>query len=385
MKSNKVIDTNVILHDPFCLGKIEGTIILTSTVLAELDSFKKSQNELAKNVREFTRQLKNYPDVVFWDSEEDSFGAIDNDMKIIKATEAVDGILVSNDLLMRYRATAQNVEVEEYVGDGKVEGEIYTGVIEGNSAALEGELNPNEYVNNRGGKIERWTGKEFIGLGKDRPIWGIMHKNLEQKCALDALMDSRIQLVTISGKAGTGKTLLALAAALECTIVENKYNRISVARPIVPMGNDIGFLPGDIQEKLGPWMQPIVDNIEYLFSKETGMTSKKAYTELEQEGLIQVEALMYIRGRSMPNQFIIIDEAQNLTKHEVKTIISRAGVGTKIILTGDPDQIDNPKLDSVNNGLSYVIEKFKNQSIAAHITLTKGERSKLAEIAVEIL
>lgn len=384
---NKVLDTNVILHDPFCLNKIQGRIILTSTVLGELDSFKKSNNELSKNVREFTRQLKNAKNVEFYEYQMFDVDdiSVDNDYRIIRAAKDMDAVLVTNDLLMSFRAKAEGVETEEHNDSKKAEIQQYTGIAEGNPLSFaKNDIYPNQYVNGRNGKIERYTGTEFVGLGKDRTVWGLKHKNLEQRCLIDALMDDSIQLVTISGKAGTGKTLLALAAALEKTVSENKYSTILVARPVVPMGNDIGYLPGDIKEKLGPWMQPIVDNIEFLFQKN-GKGDFKAYEELEMNGVIKVEPLTYIRGRSIPKQFIIIDEAQNLTKHEVKTIISRAGEGTKIILTGDPDQIDVAKLDSVNNGLSYVIEKFKDQSIAAHVTLTKSERSKLAEIATEIL
>jgi PhoH-like ATPase len=382
----KVIDTNVIVHDPYCLAKISGKIVLTSTVLGELDNFKKSNDERARNVREFTRQLEKAQNVQFEEYSSDLFDdvALDNDYKIIQVAKRLDAILVTNDLLMGFRAIAEGLEVEKHT-DSKVEIDQYTGIVEGNALQLQDSLNPNEYVNNGQGKIDRWTGKQFVGLGKDPSVWGLTHKNLEQRCAIDALLDDKIKLVTISGKAGTGKTLLALAAALEKTITDNKYARILVARPVVPMGNDIGYLPGDMKEKLGPWMQPIMDNLEYLFQKDQGTKSAEAYADLEANGIIKIEPLMYIRGRTIPMQFMIIDEAQNLTKHEVKTIISRAGEGTKIVLTGDPDQIDTPKLDSVNNGLSYVIDKFKNQKIAAHVTLTKGERSELADIASEIL
>lgn len=380
----KVIDTNVILHDPFCLNKITGQIILTSTVLAELDSFKKSQNELAKNVREFTRQLERFPDVIFHD-DYSLLGTADNDFKIIQAAKALNATLVTNDLLMGYRAKSQGLTVETHDSDSRGESDQYMGVSDQDSSSVDLEdLYPNEYINSGKGKIERFNGKELILLSKDRTVFGIKHKNLEQKCLIDALMNDDIQLVTISGKAGTGKTLLALACALEKTLTEQKYSSILVARPIIPMGNELGFLPGTMEEKMAPWMRPISDNIEFLFNKNAP-TKDKSFEELTQSGIIQVEPLTFIRGRSIPNQFIIIDEAQNLTKHEVKTIISRAGEGTKIILTGDPDQIDAAKLDNVNNGLSYVIEKFKDQDIAAHITLTKGERSKLADIATKIL
>ena len=384
----KVIDTNVILHDPFCLNKLTGTLYLTSTVLSELDSFKKSQNELARNVREFTRQLALRDDIEFYDDSNyhsNSAIAPDNDLKIINAAQFLGASLVTNDLLMAFRAKAVGLEVETHDSDSRGEFEQYMGISEGDPDSIEIEdLYPNEYLNSGRGKIERFDGNLLIPLGKDRTVFGVKHKNLEQKCLIDALMNDSIQLVTISGKAGTGKTLLALACALEKTITENKYNSILVARPIIPMGNELGFLPGTMEEKMEPWMKPIEDNINFLFNRNTP-NKDNTFEELTQKGLIQVEPITFIRGRTIPNQFIIIDEAQNLTKHEVKTIISRAGEGTKIILTGDPDQIDAIKLDSENNGLSYVIEKFKDQEIAAHITLTKGERSKLADIATKIL
>lgn len=366
---------------------MEGIVVLTSTVLGELDNFKKHNDERARNVREFTRLLTKIDEekVEFYDDETDFEQKPypqNNDHKIISAALDLEAVLVTNDILMKYRAEAYGLEVESYQDDAVKAEEQYTGIAQDSPLMVSNPF-PNQYVFNRSGKIERFNGTEFVGLGKDIEVWGLKHKNLEQRCAIDALLDDKIKLVTLSGKAGTGKTLIALACALEKTITDNKYKRILVARPVIPMGNDIGFLPGDIKEKLGPWMQPIMDNLDYLFSKDKNAVD--VYEELEMNGIIKIEALTYIRGRSIPNQFIIIDEAQNLTKHEVKTIISRAGEGTKIILTGDPDQIDNTKLDSVNNGLSYVIEKFKDQKIAAHITLSKGERSELADIATEIL
>lgn len=225
-------------------------------------------------------------------------------------------------------------------------------------------------------------------LPLEEPLWGLTAKNIEQEFALDALLNPDISLVTLTGQAGTGKTLLSIAAALYQGLDQSMYNKILIARPIIPMGKDIGFLPGDMNEKLSPWMQPIFDNLEFIMGlgKEgKGTRGSSKWKELIEQGLIQVEALTYIRGRSIPQQFFIIDEAQNLSKHEVKTILSRAGAGTKIILTGDPDQIDNPYVDQMSNGLSVAIETFKDDEIAAHVTLTKGERSALAEKAVKLI
>lgn len=213
-------------------------------------------------------------------------------------------------------------------------------------------------------------------------IWGIRPRNAQQKMAMELLLDDSIPLVTITGRAGTGKTLLTLASGLLKTEELGIYKKLLVARPIVPMGKELGFLPGDKQEKLRPWIQPIYDNLEYIFG-----THKNGNIEDIMIGLkrVEVEALTFIRGRTIPNQFIIIDEAQNLTKHEVKTIVSRVGEGSKIVLVGDPEQIDHPYLDSSNNGLTYLVEKFKEYSEGAHINLIKGERSRLAQLAADIL
>jgi PhoH-like ATPase len=199
-------------------------------------------------------------------------------------------------------------------------------------------------------------------------------------------MNDEIKMVTIVGRAGTGKTLIAIAAGLQKTMEEQVFNRLLVSRPIFPLGRDIGYLPGGVEEKLNPWMQPIFDNVEFLMGlSQKDKKSGRSYHELLDLGVIAIEPLTYIRGRSIPDQYIIVDEAQNLTAHEVKTIITRAGDGTKIVLTGDPSQIDNPYVDATNNGLTHVVNKFKHEKLAGHISLTKGERSPLAELAATIL
>ena len=220
-------------------------------------------------------------------------------------------------------------------------------------------------------------------------VWGVFPRNIEQTFALEALLDDTIQLVTISGAAGTGKTLLAIAAGLVKTTDEDVYNKLLVSWPIFPLGRDIGYLPGDMEDKLNPWMQPIYDNLELLLGGSMINRGKrimgKSYQELIHQGMLAVEPLTYIRGRSIPNQYFVVDESQNLTPHEIKTILTRAGEGTKIVLTGDPYQIDNPYLDSQNNGLTYVIERFKGDVLSTHITLKKGERSELATKAASLL
>jgi PhoH-like ATPase len=214
-------------------------------------------------------------------------------------------------------------------------------------------------------------------------VWGIHARNAEQSFALDALLNDEVLFVSLVGKAGTGKTLLAIAAGLHKTLDEGIFQRLLVSRPIFPMGRDIGYLPGDIEQKLNPWMQPIFDNVEFLMGADKKAAGRAQ--ELINQGMLNIEPLTYIRGRSIPKQYLIVDEAQNLTPHEIKTIVTRAGQGTKIVLTGDIYQIDNPYVDSANSGLTYVVEKFKGYPIAAHVTLVKGERSELAELAANIL
>ena len=222
---------------------------------------------------------------------------------------------------------------------------------------------------------------EPLYLSND-PVWGMTARNAQQRMALELLLNDDIPLVTLTGKAGTGKTLLALAAGLMKVEDEHKYKKLLIARPVVPMGKDIGYLPGEKEEKLRPWMQPIYDNLEFLFDTKKSGDIDKILMGL---GSIQVEALTYIRGRSIPGQFIIIDEAQNLTRHEVKTIVSRVGEGSKIVLMGDPEQIDHPYLDSISNGLTHIVERFKQEGVSGHMTLEKGERSKLAQLAADLL
>ena len=216
------------------------------------------------------------------------------------------------------------------------------------------------------------------------PVCGVKALNIQQRMAFDLLLDPEVSLVTLVGKAGTGKTLLAIAGGLKTAIEEEVYSRVLISRPVIPLGKDIGYLPGGKEEKLSHWMQPLFDNLEYILSVYKRQNLKTLEQLLESK-YIEIEAITYIRGRSLPGQYIIIDEAQNLSPHEVKTIVSRAGEGTKVVLTGDPYQIDSPYLDANSNGLSYLVEVFKGQSLFGHVTLQKSERSKLAELAAELL
>jgi PhoH-like ATPase len=316
-------------------------------------------------------------------------------------------VFVSMDTNLRIRADALGMAAENYentrvevdrldtgVAEIVVDGPAVDRFFEEGRLALENqELSANLCVLLRDKAsathtaLGRWdsTKREVLALRTPREgVMGVRPRNKEQSYALDLLLDENVRLVTLVGKAGTGKTLLAIAAGLKKTLEDGVYTRMLVSRPVMPLGRDIGYLPGDVDEKLNPWMQPIFDNLEFLFSggKQRG---NRAYAELLESGQIQVEPLTYIRGRSLPNQFIIVDEAQNLTPHEVKTIITRSGDGTKIVLTGDPHQIDNPYVDSASNGLTIASDRFRGEKLAGHIVLAKGERSELAEIAANLL
>lgn len=468
-----VLDTCVLLHDPDSITSFEEhSIYIPLIVIEELDKFKKEENEKGRNARAVTRlidelraqgpltrgvslpsggTLKVITAYAGNGGLELDFSI--NDNKILSATSVLQAsikeevILVSNDINMRVRANIYGMPVEPF-GKKKIDKDkMYTGIKEievhqqdyatfkqhgsltfplpfGTPSNEEIELLPNQYV-----KLVNSADSNKITYGvyvdstksiqkikpKNDEIFGIVPKNDEQACAFDALMDPDISLVTLIGRAGSGKTLCAVAAALHATLEHKMYDKILIARPVQPMGKDIGFLPGLLEEKLSPWMQPIFDNLEFLFhnKKKNGgayesvrkqkaktkfknpqkeespqLTSdlpKKSYDFLLENETIKVEALTYIRGRSIPRQFIIIDESQNLSPHELKTIVTRAGEGTKIVLTGDIEQIDSPYLDEVSNGLTYTVERLKHLGITSHVTLFECERSALAEAGTKYL
>ncbi len=345
--------------------------------------------------------------------------------------EGLRAIFVSKDINARIKADALGIAAEDFehrkvdadrLFTGFFEVETTGGVIdelyeqrmlpldrideklnysEADGSSFEHELSPNEFVILKDAADESHSGlarrladtEHLIPVSTPRkPIFGVMSRNTEQTLAMDLLLDDDVRLVTLTGGAGTGKTLLALAAGMNKVFQEERYDKLLVARPIVPMGKDIGYLPGEKDEKLSAWMQPIFDNLEYLlstrgsaFQSPESISTEQRLERLLADGKLMLEALTYIRGRSIPNQFMIVDEAQNLTPHEVKTIISRAGEGTKLVLTGDIEQIDNPYLDSASNGLSYSIERLKGAGIVGHVTLRKSERSELASLAAEKL
>ncbi|HEY6838125.1 MAG TPA: PhoH family protein [Geobacteraceae bacterium] len=434
-----VLDTNVLLYDPQAIFKFEeNDIIIPITVVEETDRFKKDMNETGRNARQFSRFLddlrktsslangirlesggtlrveiyeekvmKRLPPELREERGDNRILAVAVDLKERSGDRAV--ILVTKDTNLRIKADALGLRAEDYESDKVSLEELYEGFVEMDVDAElvdrfhgQGGVEPstpliaNQFVTLRDSLNPSHTaiGRYSTEAGKIVPIrrvgregvWSIHPRNREQSFALDALLDDSVKLVTLVGKAGTGKTLLAIAAGLQKTAEENVYNRLLVSRPVFPMGKDLGFLPGDIEEKLTPWMQPIFDNVELLLSgHEMEKRHSKGYKELMAMGIMDIEPLTYIRGRSIPNQFMIVDEAQNLTPHEIKTIVTRAGEGTKIVLTGDPYQIDNPYVDSSSNGLTYVVERFKEEAISAHVTMMKGERSALAELAANLL
>lgn len=439
MRKNFVLDTNVLLHDSACLRAFADNVVnVPIYVIEELDTFKKDQSELGRNARWVAREIDDYRQngnlragvelpsggivrVVLEKANlpKDFSVAHQMDNSILavalhlhKTEPDVPTVFVSKDVNLRIRADALGLVAEDYDRQGRDVSELYGGTAEldvdgelvdavyqdgGFAASLLGEhqLYPNQYLTLRNNQqpsrsaLARFAGDRIEHVTKVKgPIWGVAPRNREQTFALDMLMRDDIQLCTLVGKAGTGKTLLAIAAGLHGVTDTDRYRKLLVSRPIFPMGKDLGYLPGTVGEKLSPWMQPIHDNIDFLTGVNAGNgKGQKAhsYAEFLSTGIIEVEPLTYIRGRSLPQVFMVVDEAQNLTPHEVKTVLTRVGHGTKIVFTGDPHQIDHAYLDSVNNGLTYLVEKFKNEPLAAHVTLTKGERSPLAELAANIL
>ncbi len=432
---NYILDTNVLLHDPNSLLAFKAnTVLIPIEVIEEIDRFKRESSELGQNARNVSRTLdalraKGHLNkgvklenggtlrIIFHDrnGEGGPFGANSVDSRIVslsmaihKAEPKTPTILVTKDINLRIKADTVGLPAEDYETDRVLLTELYTGMIELTVPAekmsrfrVEGELDlngygkyfPNEYctlveeTNPKRTALTKVdpTGAKLVPILDCREgIWGIKPRNREQHFAFDALLDDRVKLVTLMGKAGTGKTLMAMAAGLKRTVLDREFRRLVVARPTVSMGRELGFLPGSLEEKLNPWMQPIHDALELLSDLNMGSDHRRS-TDLMRSGTIVVEALSYIRGRSIAHQFMVIDEAQNLTPLEVKTIITRVGTGTKIIFTGDPYQIDNPYIDSSSNGFNYIISKFRDQAISAHIELQKGERSELAELAANIL
>ena len=442
-KKNFVLDTNVLLHDCDCLSKFqENDIYLPITTLVELDKFKKGSEQINYNAREFVRVLDALTSHDFHlkgaslgdgkgmlyvvtgyehhKKVEDSFPEGIPDHRILSCAltvsemhPAMKTVLLSKDLNMRMKARSLGIWVEDYNND-KVKNvnifeksqDVYTGI--------DGALIDVIYANPAGVSSEMFHGKcphiEFFAndcfvlesernsvlvrynpftdtikkIEKGTSNYGIQARNTEQKLAFEVLNDANIKLVAITGKAGTGKTLLALASALKQA---KMYKQVLLARPIVALANkDIGFLPGTEKDKITPYMQPLFDNLNVIKSQfHVNSAEVRAIDEMQKNNQLVIEALAFIRGRSLAETFCIVDEAQNLTPHEIKTIITRTGEGTKMVFTGDIQQIDSPYLDMHSNGLAYMVDKMRGQQLFAHVNLVKGERSELAELAADLL
>ncbi len=442
MKKIFVLDTSVILYDPQSIFSFEDNIVIIPiTVIEEMDRFKKELTEIGRNARQFSRILDGFRKRgslahgveiakkgtliidLFKDAEKhlpSSIAPDKNDHKILAVAlklrhdkPNVPIIFLTKDVNLRIKADALGINSSDFETNRVAIEELFTGTHQFDVPAdiierfqtqkripmRDRNLSPNAYVILRDqhhpertalGKYSREEGDLVQLKVPASGVWGIKPRNAEQSFVIDALLDDAVNLVSLVGKAGTGKTLLALACGLQKTIDEGKYQKLLVSRPIFPLGKDIGYLPGEIEEKLNPWMQPIFDNVDYIVSfsggeKPAKRPNRRAWQELISQGMLHIEPLTYIRGRSLAHQFLIVDESQNLTPHEIKTIITRAGEGTKVVLTGDCYQIDNPYIDSANNGLTYVVDRFKQEPIAAHVTLNKGERSQLAELATNLL
>jgi PhoH-like ATPase len=439
MPKNFILDTNVLLHDPRSIYSFkDNNVIIPIYVIEEIDQFKRDLSELGRNARMVTRYLDSFRSegslkegvplphggflrVLFADQALPPPLADGNLMDnrilavaidLMKKEPDTEAVFITKDTNLRIRADALGLIAEDYDTERVEITELYTGFTEllvpreavdqmykpgaevevpeqdklfpNQCVLLKDETNPSHTAM---GRFSATKGRvvPLLRMIKEG-IWGVRPRNMEQAFVLDLLLNDDIKLITIVGKAGTGKTLMAIAAGLHKVTEESLYHKLLVSRPIFPLGRDIGYLPGSIEEKLNPWMQPIFDNVEFLMNlSRADKKAGRGYHELVDLGLIEIEPLTYIRGRSIPNQFIIVDEAQNLTPHEVKTIITRVGDNTKIVLTGDPFQIDNPYVDATNNGLVHVVNRFKNEKIAGHITMAKGERSALAELAANLL
>jgi PhoH-like ATPase len=435
LKKTLILDTNVFLTEAnslYSFGKDD--IAIPTVILDEIDRHKHRQDTAGLNARAMNRILdklrskgslfmgvplgrgKGQVFAAQYDPRYMPSGmeANDSDNKIIAIAvrlkiEGRDIAVISRDLNMRVKCDSFGIECHDYQPQQAVKSvdKLFDGseIIEVEDKLIDEfyadkevfvpetkkVLYPNQFIILTSDKSDKKTALCRY-VNNDSPlrrvysyqdIWGLSANNKEQKFAMDLLFDNNVQIVSLTGQAGTGKTLIAAACGLEQVLHSTKasggYDKLIITRPVQPMGRDIGFLPGTLEEKMMPWIAPLRDNLEYLFGDKTALDMQM------EQGIIEIEAMTYIRGRSISNAFMIVDEAQNLTAHELKTIITRVGHGTKLVLTGDIQQIDNSYVDAVSNGLTHAVEKFKNYNIAGHISLKKGERSKLATLAAEIL
>lgn len=445
-----ILDTNVLLFDPLAFGKLGANdIIIPIVVIEEIDRFKREMSENGRHARQFTRLIDDMrkdgelakgvklpngavlsvelgggdmplPSELGMDKADNKILGLALQLKKEQPRRAIH--LLTKDANLRIKSDALGIIAEDYEPSNVEPEQLFSGsstlkvdpaIVDEfyankrvpfseklfqNDPEAPKTLYPNQYI-----ILKDYANPTHTAMGRyskdleaivplvkpPEGLWGVFPKNAEQAFAVDALLNDEIKLVSLLGKAGTGKTLFAIAAGLVKTVDEGVYQRLLVSRPVFPLGKDIGFLPGTVEEKLNPWMQPIYDNIDFLFGNSadnrTRRAAGKGAQELMNQGMLQIEPLTYIRGRTIPQQYLIVDESQNLSPHEIKTIITRAGDDTKIVLTGDSFQIDNPYVDSANNGLVYLVDRFKGESIAAHVTFSKGERSKLSELASNLL
>lgn len=438
MRKNYVLDTNVLLHDPHAIQKFEDNdLVIPIFVLEEIDTFKRDTTERGRSARTVSRLIDNARSdgslargvrvgeggtlrvhvpterrglAIALQPGSGDHAILQSAIEVRDADPEKRTVFITLDVNLRIRADALGLATEPYENQAVDLDHLDSGVVElavtaaeldtfVEAGALEPQADPRLYANlcvmlrddspRPRTALGRYHAarREIRALRVPREgVMGVRPRNREQQFALDLLLDDSVRLITIMGKAGTGKTLLALAAGLRRTVDEGAFARLLVSRPVMPMGRDIGYLPGDVKEKLNPWMQPIFDNLEFLLmaggGKRRGM---RGFDELFDSGQLQVEPLTYIRGRSLPQQYMIVDEAQNLTPHEVKTVITRCGEGSKIVLTGDPYQIDNPYVDSASNGLTVAADRLRGEGMVGHLLLSKGERSDLANIAANKL
>ncbi len=445
-----ILDTNVLLFDPLAFGRLGANdIIIPIVVIEEIDRFKREMSENGRHARQFTRLIDDMrkdgelskgvklpngavlsvelgggdmplPSELGMDKADNKILGLALQLKKESPRRAIH--LLTKDANLRIKSDALGIIAEDYEPSNVEPDQLYNG---SSTLKVDPSIVDEFYANKRVPFSERlfehdkeaakmfypnqylilkdYANPTHTAMGRyskeleaivplvkpPEGLWGVFPKNAEQAFAVDALLNDEIKLVSLLGKAGTGKTLFAIAAGLVKTVDEGVYQRLLVSRPVFPLGKDIGFLPGTVEEKLNPWMQPIYDNIDFLFgnsaANRTRRAAGKGAQELMNQGMLQIEPLTYIRGRTSPQQYLIVDESQNLSPHEIKTIITRAGDDTKIVLTGDSFQIDNPYVDSANNGLVYLVDRFKSESISAHVTFSKGERSKLSELASNLL
>ncbi|MHB0996265.1 MAG: PhoH family protein [Elusimicrobiales bacterium] len=433
MKKVYILDTNVLIHDPLSFTKFDDNIVVIPiSVIEELDNFKHTGDERGKSARIVSRKLDEHRmkgklnagvkmenggtlivDLDHVQVLPKEFKLTEMDNRILNTAywyeqKKHSAILVTKDINLRLKAEAVGLKSEDYeAGKVKVD-ELYPGLVsmsvpggevdkfykDHEIKSPEKDLSPNEFIvlhskddakKSALGRVDPSDTSRIRALGPEPSPWGIRPLNKEQRCAMELLLDDSVKLVTLLGAAGTGKTLCTLVCGLQKAVEENVYRKLIICRPIVPVGKDIGFIPGTKEEKLSTWMGAIYDNLEYVMDKRHQESAIEKFEYLLQNEKIEIASVTHIRGRSLPKQYMIVDDAQNLTPHEIKTILSRAGEGTKVVVTGDPYQIDNPYLDIASNGLTYIVDRMRGQKIYGHLTFTKTERSPLAALVAELL